>query len=290
MNYRHAFHAGNFADVLKHLVLVACLDHLRLKEGGFLVADVFAGSALYDLTGEQAARSPEWTAGVGRVSAAAARGPSGSIPPLVSRWLEVLAQAGGREGAVYPGSPLQIAALLRPQDRAVLCELHPQEAGLLRRALADLPDPALRRAVRVEERDAWQAVRALLPPPQRRGLLLVDPPFEKPGEFQRLTAALGEALERFATGTVILWHADKDPDATARYRRHLAATGARLLGADLAIAAPGSQRGLCAAGVTIANPPHTLEAGLRAALPWLADVLAQGPGSGWWLGRISGSW
>lgn len=287
MNYRHGFHAGNFADVLKHLVLVACLDHLRLKEAGVFVADVFAGAGGYDLAAPEAARSPEWREGVGRIAAA-----GGGLPEPVARWLEVLEQSGFVAGRFYPGSPLQIAALLRPQDRAVFCELQPEEARRLQGALAGRGPAAGQghRGLRVEERDAWQAVRALLPPRERRGLLLVDPPFEKPGEFQRLTAALEQALERFATGTVILWHADKDPAITARYRRYLARTGARLLAADLRTADPAAVRGLVSCGLTIANPPHRLEAQLHAALPVLAGLMARGPGAGWDLARISGSW
>jgi 23S rRNA (adenine2030-N6)-methyltransferase len=281
VNYRHGFHAANFADVLKHMVLVACLDYLQLKPAGLRYIDVFAGSGLYDLDSPEAQRSPEWRDGLERVRTAAA---AQTAPALVVRYLEAIKTATGGRDNLYPGSPVIAASLLRPGDTARLCELHPEEAARLKSCLGR------RRDMKVEARDGWQGVRALLPPPERRGVVLIDPPFEQPGEFIRLTEALKDALERFAGGTVILWHADKDPDDTARYRKHLAATGARLLAADLATAAYGSVRGLTACGVTIANPPHTLEDGLKAALPWLAEVLARAPGGGWRLERLSGRW
>lgn len=283
MNYRHAFHAGNFADVLKHMVLVACLDHLLLKEGPVRYTDVFAGAGSYDLAGEEAGRSPEWQAGIAQVAALAATDP-GAAPALVTRWLAAMDAAGWAPGRFYPGSPVIASRLLRGGDSLRLCELNPREAEQLETRMAG------RRGVKIEVRDGWSALRGLLPPIERRGLTLVDPPFEKPGEFARLVAALEDCVRLFAGGTAIFWHADKDPDATASYRRKLAASGARLLAADLAVAAYGSVRGLTAAGVTVLNPPFTLEPTLREALPWLTRTLARGPGGGWRLERISGSW
>lgn len=284
MNYRHAFHAGNFADVLKHMVLVACLDHLLLKDSPVRYTDVFAGAGAYDLTGEEAGRSPEWQAGIGQVAAVSAASDTGKTPALVTRWLAAMTQAGWLPGQYYPGSPLIASRLLRGGDSLRLCELNPREADELAARMGP------RRGLKIEVRDGWGGVRGLLPPVERRGLTLVDPPFEKPGEFARLVTALEDCLRLFAGGTAILWHADKDPDATAAYRRKLAASGARLLAADLAVAGYGAVRGLTAAGVTILNPPFTLEPALREALPWLASTLARAPGGGWRLERLSGSW
>ncbi len=283
MNYRHAFHAGNFADVLKHMVLVACLDHLLLKEAPVRYTDVFAGAGAYDLAGEEAGRSPEWQAGIAQVAALAAAEPA-TVPPLVTRWLAAMDAAGWEPGQSYPGSPMIASRLLRGGDSLRLCELNPREAAELEARMRG------RRGLKIEVRDGWGGLRGLLPPPERRGLTLVDPPFEKPGEFARLVAALDDCVRLFAGGTAIFWHADKDPDATASYRRKLAASGVRLLAADLAVAAYGAVRGLTAAGVTILNPPFTLEPALRAALPWLAETLARAPGGGWRLERLSGSW
>lgn len=277
MNYRHAFHAGNFADVWKHLALVYCLDYLGQKEAPFRVLDVFAGVGGYRLDDEIALRSPEWRDGIGRLWA------SSDHPPSVARYVEAVAAAGDGPDT-YPGSPAFIAAALRPQDKAILVELHPQDFV----ALSE--NTGVYSGIKVENRDAWEAIRAHLPPVERRGLVLIDPPFEKLGEFERLVRALEEGLARWATGTFILWHADKDAYVTGQYRDALAATGARLLAADLRIAAPHESAGLVACGLTIANPPYGLEDALQEAGPFLAALLSRGTGHKAHIARISGQW
>lgn len=280
MNYRHAFHAGNFADVWKHLVLVLCMDHLRLKETPFRVIDAFAGTGLYDLGSPEAARNPEWRDGIARVREAAA---DGHAPASVARYLSALEEAAPEANA-YPGSPALIASLLRDGDRAVFCELHEQDAETLRNVLAGV------RRAKVEQRDGWQATRAHLPPVERRGLTLIDPPFEVPGEHDRLAQCLEEGLSRFATGIFILWHADKNSSQTNAYRNSIAGLGARVLAADMRVEDPAGARGLVSAGLTIANPPHTLEAALQEAGRWLTPVLARGAGARHTITRISGTW
>ncbi len=277
MNYRHAFHAGNFADVWKHLALVLCLDHLAVKEAPFRALDVFAGVGCYRLDGDIAARSPEWRDGIGRVWEGQ------SHPASVTRYLEAVAGAG--EGPdTYPGSPAFIAQALRPQDKGLLCELHPEDFVTLCENFASF------RNIKIEQRDAWEAVRAHLPPIERRGLILIDPPFEKQGEFDRLVGALEDGLRRWATGTFILWHADKDTYVTEQYRDAMAQSGARLLAADLRVAAPHESAGLVACGLTIANPPFGLEEALREAGPYLAALLARGSGAKAEITRICGRW
>lgn len=278
MNYRHAFHAGNFADVWKHLSLVLSLDYLALKEAPFRVLDVFAGIGCYDLSGEEAQRSPEWVDGIGRLWACE------TAPPApVARYLELVGLAG--EGPqTYPGSPALIAQLLRFQDKALFCELHPSDHETLAARFAK------DRQIKVERRDGWQAVRAHLPPVERRGLVLIDPPFEQPNEFDRLIQALEDGLTRWATGTFILWHADKDSHVTAGYRQALARTGARLLAADLQVCHPHEGQGLVSAGVTIANPPFGLEAALEASGAYLAPLFSRGNGAKAEIARISGRW
>ena len=277
MNYRHAFHAGNFADVWKHLALVLCLDHLLLKDTPFRVLDVFAGIGGYRLDGEEAARSPEWHDGIGRVWTAS------DHPPSIARYLEAVASAG--EGPnTYPGSPAFIAQALRPCDKGILCELHPDDVQTLQDNFFSF------RQLKIEHRDGWEAIRAHLPPIERRGLVLIDPPFEKQGEFDRLIIALEEGLARWATGTYILWHADKDAYITGQYRDALAHTGARLLAADLHVGAPHESSGLVACGLTIANPPFGLEVALNEAGPYLAALLARGNGAKADIARISGRW
>jgi 23S rRNA (adenine2030-N6)-methyltransferase len=277
MNYRHAFHAGNFADVWKHLTLVLCLDHLQLKEAPFRALDVFAGIGGYRLDSDEAARSPEWRDGIGRLWAA------DDCPAPVQRYLEAVAQAGDGPGT-YPGSPAFIAQALRRQDKGLLCELHPDDYQTLAENVAAYGN------IKCERRDAWEAVRAHLPPIERRGLVLIDPPFEKQGEFDRLVKALEEGLSRWATGTFILWHADKDRYVTSQYRDALAGLGARLLVADLRVAAPHESAGLVSCGLTIANPPFGLEAALALSGPYLAALLARGNGATAHIERISGQW
>jgi 23S rRNA (adenine2030-N6)-methyltransferase len=277
MNYRHAFHAGNFADVWKHLVLVLCLDHLLIKETPFRALDVFAGIGGYRLDSDEATRSPEWQDGIGRLWA------ESDHPAPVARYLEAVAAANDGPNT-YPGSPAFIAQALRPQDKGLLCELHPDDFATLSENFSAF------RQLKIENRDAWEAVRAHLPPIERRGLVLIDPPFEKAGEFDRLITALEQGLKRWATGMFILWHADKDAYITSQYRAELAQTGARLLAADLHVAAPHESTGLVACGLTIANPPFGLEAALNEAGPYLAALLARGKGAKSNIVRISGLW
>jgi 23S rRNA (adenine2030-N6)-methyltransferase len=277
MNYRHAFHAGNFADVWKHLALVLCLDHFNKKDAPYRILDVFAGIGGYRLDSDAATRSPEWRDGIGRVW------DRGDHPPSVARYVEAVAAASDGPGT-YPGSPAFIAWAMRAQDKALLCELHHEDVETLRTNFAPY------RGIKIEHRDAWEAIRAHLPPIERRGLVLIDPPFERPGELERLINALEEGLSRWATGTFILWHADKDAFVTSQYRAALAATGARLLAADLAVAAPHESTGLVSCGLTIGNPPFGLEAALAEAGPYLAALLARGNGARAHIERISGQW
>lgn len=268
MNYRHGFHAGNFADVLKHMILTALLEALRRKETPFRVIDTHAGRGWYDLTSDEARRSPEWRDGVGRLWDAP------HPPQMVQSWLEAV-RAANPDGALsaYPGSPILARRLTRPQDRLRLCELHPEEHGLLVAAFAG------DRRCKVEQRDGWEAVRAWLPAPERRGLVIIDPPFEKPGEFQRLAGALDDGLARAANLTYLLWRPIKDPASEDDWRRKLRTLPRPVLDAVLAVAGPGERPGLAATGVTIINPPWRLDDALSVAGPWLAERLAQGSGA-----------
>jgi 23S rRNA (adenine2030-N6)-methyltransferase len=277
LNYRHAFHAGNFADVWKHLCLVLCLDHLRQKEAPFRALDVFAGIGIYDLSSNEATRSPEWQDGIARLD-----GPK-DLPEPIIRYLEACRAAGDGPGT-YPGSPSFVAEALRAQDKAMLCELHPDDFQTLSARFS------ANKQIKIEQRDGWVAVRAFLPPTERRGLVLIDPPFEREGEFDRLATCLEEGLKRWATGIFILWHADKNNSVTKAYRDRLAKTGARILAADLFVGAPGEGPGLVRCGLTIANPPFGLEASLQASGPVLAKLLARSSGAKCEIRRISGQW
>ncbi len=291
MNYRHAFHAGNFADILKHAVLLLCLERLALKEKPFRVIDTHAGRGRYDLTSDAAQRSPEWRDGIGRLwppdRDRVADEPAGLALLLAA---VTAAQGPPADGAatpglrVYPGSPALIAHAMRPQDRAHMCELHPHDAEIVRAEFRR------DRRITVQARDGYGALKALLPPLERRGLVLIDPPFEARDEFDRLAHAMTAAWRRWATGIYILWRPLKDDRASARFDAAIAAVCAeaparpaqeRLLRADLWVRTPTLGGSLAGAGVLVVNPPFGLREQLARLAPWLAARLAQGDGARW---------
>jgi 23S rRNA (adenine2030-N6)-methyltransferase len=190
MNYRHAFHAGNFADVMKHVLLVRVLVHLRRKESAFRAVDTHAGTGLYGLAAEEAERTQEWRGGVGQLDKPFAP----DVEALIAPYRSVLEKVRERHGAAYPGSPFVIRELLRPQDRAIFVELHPQDRQALSRRFAR------DRLVKVLHLDGWTALHALIPPKERRGLVLIDPPYEQPGELERLATEMAKALRKWPTG------------------------------------------------------------------------------------------
>lgn len=274
MNYRHAFHAGNHADVLKHLVLVFCLDALKRKPAPFAVLDTHAGPGLYDLLGEEALRSPEWLNGIGTLWDWA------EAPAPARAYLDAV-RSFNSDGALryYPGSPAIIAAALRDQDRLAACELHKEDAAALRARFAK------RRNVETHARDGWEALGALLPFPERRGLVLIDPPYEEADELAKTARALGPALRRFGHGMVLWWRPLKSESALARVDAETKAQGAReTLRADLWIDRPQPEGKLAGSSIFLVNPPFGLEAALREALPALAGRLG-GDKGGWRLER-----
>lgn len=273
MNYRHAYHAGNFADVVKHAVLVLLLRALRTKDKPFAVLDTHAGIGRYDLTGAEAQKTGEFRDGIARLLAAAAP------PPLALPYLDLVRAAGGlgREDApaVYPGSPLLARMLLRPGDRLVLVELHPEDAAALRALFRGDPQVAVHR------RDGYEALKALLPPPERRGLVLIDPPFEAPDEAERLTAGLRMAAARWPGGIYAVWYPIKARAPVERFHAELTLTGLRrLLVAELTVFAADRPDRLNGCGMVLVNPPWRLDEHLRELLPGLQPILAH-DGGGW---------
>lgn len=270
MNYRHAFHAGNHGDVLKHLALVLILDALKRKPTPFGVLDTHAGRGLYDLTGSEAERSPEWTGGIGRLWGQA------GLPAPLEHFLAVLGRFNP-DGALrcYPGSPALVADALREGDELAACELHPEEHSALKAALRARP------GVRIHARDGWEALGALLPPQQKRGLVLIDPPYEAPGELERGGIALAAALRRFRNGIYLWWRPLKSESALNAADSELAnqVAGERLR-ADLWVDAPRLEGKLVGSSLLIVNPPFGLAEALSQCLPTLADLLAAGQ-SGW---------
>jgi 23S rRNA (adenine2030-N6)-methyltransferase len=274
MNYRHAFHAGGFADVLKHIVLVRILSYLQEKPAPFRVIDTHAGAGIYDLAGEEAQRGGEWLTGIARLMQARL---SESAAPLVKPYLDIVrAFNPQRDLRTYPGSPLIARALLRPQDRLTACEVEPNA----RKQLIN----ALRRdtQARVVDLDGWLALPAFVPPHERRGLVLVDPPFEAKDEFERLAAGFAQAFAKWPTGSFLLWYPVKSRRAADGLARQVAKNVAAATPAgsclrlEFSVAPPAAGAGLTSAGLLIANPPWTLAGELKAILPELEKPLGQG--------------
>lgn len=261
MNYRHGYHAGNFADVVKHIALIAILTHLKKKDAPFAVIDTHGGRGAYDLTGGEARKTGEAANGIGLLRALA-----GPLPPALAAYLEIAGQ-----GASYPGSPLITARLLRPADRLVAIEKHPQEAAALRDVLA------LWRKVAVEEADGYARLPKLLPPPERRGLILIDPPFEAADEFEQLAAALRAAWRRFPTGIYLIWYPIKAQGAADAFVGEALATGAAsALTIEIAVevpAAPDGREKLSRAGLLVLNPPYGFAEEMAAVLARLEQAL-----------------
>jgi 23S rRNA (adenine2030-N6)-methyltransferase len=281
VNYRHAFHAGNFADVFKHAVLCRILHYLRGKQAPFRVIDTHAGAGLYDLTGPEASRGGEWHDGIERLLAAQLSVP---VATLLAPYLEVIGALNERGRLkVYPGSPAITRAWLRPQDRLVACELEPKAAAALARHLRGDT------RIKTLEIDGWTALSAYVPPPERRGLVLVDPPFEQDSDFHRLSHGLATAHRKWATGIYALWYPIKgtsERDALAKSLRRLGV--AKILRAELTVAALSDPTRLNGCGLILVNPPWTLESELSALLPALAGCLAHQAKGGFRLDWLAG--
>ena len=274
MNYRHAFHAGGFADVIKHIVLVRMLTYLQEKPAAFRVIDTHAGAGVYDLTSEESRRGGEYLTGIARIMQARF---SEKTEPLLRPYLDIVRAFNSQRDLVsYPGSPLIARALLRPQDRLTVCEVEPKA----RKRLIE----ALRRdtQARVVDLDGWTALPAFVPPNERRGLVLIDPPFEQKDEFERLAEGFAEAFSKWPTGSYLLWYPVKSRRATDGLARHVAeVAGAasppgKCLRLEFSVAPQATGAGLVSAGLLIVNPPWTLMAELKAILPELEKPLGQG--------------
>jgi 23S rRNA (adenine2030-N6)-methyltransferase len=261
MNYRHAYHAGNFADVVKHVAEVAILLHLRRKDTPFAVIDSHAGRGLYDLTGEAAAATGEAQNGIGRL-----RGLAPPLPEALQTYLNLVAESGPSH---YPGSPLIAAKLLRPQDRLLAIEKHPEEAAALAGVLAPF------RKAMVETADGHARLLKVLPPPERRGLVLIDPPFEAPDEFRTLAQTVRDAFRRFATGIYLIWYPVKSQSAAEGFCAEVLACGvAKALRVEIGVTAQSDK--LSRAGLVVLAPPYGFDGAMREILDVLAPLLGQG--------------
>ncbi len=280
MNYRHAFHAGGFTDVVKHLIVTRLVTHLKLKPGAFRVIDTHAGIGRYDLTSDEAQRSPEWREGIARVMQ---RDLADDAAALVEPYFDVVRALNPNDLTTYPGSPLLVRKLFRSQDRLSAIELHPEDAETLGSLFAgDIQ-------TRVIHLDGWLALGAHVPPKEKRGMVLVDPPFEADGEFERLVAGLVKAHRRWPGGIYALWYPLKEQrDADAFVASLKASAIPKILRAEVTIRQPSVPPRLFGTGMIVVNPPFTLEAELRVLLPALADVLSEEKRGGWRLDWIRG--
>src|SRR3954471_1223068 len=274
MNYRHAFHAGSFADVIKHIVLARIITYLQDKSGAFRVIDTHAGAGLYDLESDEAQRSGEWLTGIARLMQARL---SNESVALTKPYLDIVRAFNPKgELKAYPGSPLIARGLMRPQDRLVACELEPKA----RKALIGV----LRRGeqARVVDLDGWIALPAFVPPKERRGIVLIDPPFEAKDEFEKLGDAFSAAFVKWPTGSYLLWYPVKSRRATDGLARHVAAAVAAAsapgtcLRLEFSVAPQQAGAALTSAGLLMVNPPWRLGAELKAILPELEKPLGQG--------------
>jgi 23S rRNA (adenine2030-N6)-methyltransferase len=272
--YRHAFHAGNHADVLKHTVLALVLQHMNQKEKGWRYVDTHAGAGGYSLEGEYAKKRGEFELGIGKLLGHA------DLPePLAELVRLVRAFNGGTNIRQYPGSPAFAQMLMRPQDQLRLFEIHPTDHKILASYLGDVP------GVEVKMADGYAALKSTLPPPTRRGVVLIDPSYEIKTDYARTLAALREALERFADAIVIIWLPQLQLLEAAQLPQRLKATADSAgkkgwLHAQLTVAQADERGfGMLGSSVFVANPPHTLFTALQPVLPFLVEHLAQFDGA-----------
>ncbi|MFC1080289.1 23S rRNA (adenine(2030)-N(6))-methyltransferase RlmJ [Pasteurella multocida] len=271
LSYRHSFHAGNHADVLKHLVLMLIIENLQQKEKGFYYLDTHAGVGRYRLFSEEAEKTAEFEQGIARLWQ------RDDLPEEVARYIKLITQVnyGGKALRYYAGSPLIAAKMLRPQDRALLTELHPSDYPLLRNNFKEFDNVTTKRD------NGFQQLKATLPPKERRGLVLIDPPYELKEDYDLVVNAIEEGYKRFATGIYAIWYPVVLRQQTKRILKGLEKTGIRkILQIELAVRPDSDQRGMTASGMIVINPPWTLTQQMQNILPYLTNVLVpEGTGS-----------
>ena len=286
MNYRHAYHAGNFADVMKHAILARIVEHLKAKEKPFRVIDTHAGVGLYDLSADEALKTGEWHGGIGRLLGEDGRRiplPA-PLPELLSPYLEAVAAAnGGGSLMAYPGPPWLVRHLIRRTDRLTAVELHPQDHAALAALFAGDTQ------VKAIELDGWLALSSFVPPKERRGLVLIDPPFEERDEFETLLAGFVRAYRKWPTGIYALWYPIKNIAAATALRRGLHESGIpKLLAAELWVRERATPDRFNGSGLILANPPWRLDEEAKALLAGLMPILADDAGAGWSVEWIRG--
>ncbi|QWD87584.1 23S rRNA (adenine(2030)-N(6))-methyltransferase RlmJ [Polynucleobacter paludilacus] len=280
-SYRHAFHAGSHADILKHIVLIQLIRYLQEKEGALTIIDTHAGAGIYSLSDGFAAVSKEAEGGIFRLSRYLHNNQQTEITDSISEYMAAItAENPSEELAFYPGSPFIIAKMLRPQDRLKLFELHPKEIDLLRHNVQQLPQ---NKQIDLYHADSFSRLKGLVPPPSRRGLVLIDPSYEDKQDYRYLESTLEEALSRFATGCYAIWYPILSRRESAalpdRLQKIAAAHKRSWLQAELRVESSPGERRLQASGMFVLNPPWTLEGKLKEALPALVKVLGHHSGA-----------
>lgn len=269
LSYRHSFHAGNHADVLKHIVLTLILQALKQKEKGFFYLDTHSGVGRYSLQSSEAEKTGEYIEGIARLWERT------DLPEEVALYLNEIKKINKDKLRFYAGSPLLAVQQLRPQDRALLTELHPNDFPLLLNEFAKTPNVVTKRE------NGFQQLKAALPPKEKRGLVLIDPPYELKEDYELVVKAIEEGYKRFATGIYAIWYPVVLRQHTKRIVRGLVETGIRkILQIELAVRPDSDQRGMTASGMIVINPPWQLESQMKKILPYLTDVLvSEGTGS-----------
>ena len=271
LSYRHSFHAGNHADVLKHIVLLLIIRALQQKEKGFFYLDTHAGIGRYNLTGYQSEKTAEYLEGIARLWQ------RDDLPAEVADYVAQIKKLNyGEQLRHYAGSPLIAANLLRPQDRALLTELHPSDFPSLRNNFKQFENITCKRD------NGYQQVKAALPPKERRGLVLIDPPYELKEDYELVVQAVIEGYKRFATGTYAIWYPVVLRQHVKRIIRGLEQSGIRrILQIELAVRPDSDQRGMTASGMIVINPPWMLEEQMKTILPYLSKTLVPENTASW---------
>lgn len=281
MNYRHAYHAGNFADILKHIVLVRCLVHLKEKPAPFRVIDTHAGIGVYDLRGPEALKTSEAIGGIAKLESEI--WPQ-NIAELLQPYREAIDKTRAHHGAnAYPGSPAIAQSLLRSEDRLIANELHPDDYKILRDVFS------FDGRVKSLSLDAVVALNAATPPKERRGFVLIDPPYEERDEFPNLIDLIQRAYRKWETGIYAIWYPVKSKAQLNWFVQELKKTGIpKILRIEHTIEAVREGASLSASGMIIINPPWRLAEEMRVILPWLDRILAIGPGHAWTVDWVQG--
>ncbi|WP_153768094.1 23S rRNA (adenine(2030)-N(6))-methyltransferase RlmJ [Labrenzia sp. CE80] len=274
MNYRHAYHAGNIGDVLKHAVLARLIVYLQRKDKAFRIIDTHAGIGAYDLTSEETQKTGEWLDGIAKVIS---KPMPDDVATLLAPWLDVVrADNPGKDLKLYPGSPALARELMRPVDRLTLTELHPADFDTLSKRFAG------DHQVKTIHLDGWLALGSFLPPKEKRGLIIIDPAFEEIDEFDRMASAVIKGWRKFSTGTYACWYPLKDRHGLRRFDDALKDAGVKdVLTLELNVGKSGPDTAMLGSGMTIINPPYTLAEEMRTVLPWLRDCLRKGSEASW---------